>query len=138
MIALSHNELLECKVLLEDASHVFPAFNMGKRELLFAYLAVTICLMPTRGLKGDFTRFLEDSVNFCLDQVDIMIDNPFPGKGVGTTQHDLIVTMLYPLQRFDPYHETVVRHLFVYLGFDLIPDRFHGAILKAPFHRARQ
>jgi hypothetical protein len=105
---------------------------MGQLKLLFVQRVVTVITVPIRDLEGDPATYLASPFNLCLDEVDIVIYNPLLCKGAWTTQHHLIFSKVYQLQRFNPDHEGVVRQLLVDLGFDLIPSRLHRAIPRDP------
>jgi hypothetical protein len=59
-----------------------------------------------------------------------MIVYPFLGKSAGATQYNIVFPEAQPFQGLNPDHEAVVGNLFMDLGLDLIPGRWHVSTLE--------
>jgi hypothetical protein len=121
-IAPTHNELIECEVLLEEKPRFSSSWDMGKKKLRLLFCAITsVPIIPIGDLQDDSPWPLTNRLHLRSNQAEIVTRNPVLEETTGATQHGFIFSKSDPLKRLNPDQETVVRDLPVNVSLRLIP-----------------
>lgn len=82
--------------------------------------------LPVRHLERDVERFSGGLLEGGVDEAEVMIADPFFGKGVGAGQDHPIPPVFLERQGFDPHPVAVARDPRLDGRFCFFPDVFHG------------